>query len=102
MIVIIFVIEKHNMIRPGSFADGIRSINTKGALVRPARLTKARAILLLDFIEEFKRNWYCHHDESETLPEQEDDMQLAMQWIFNQINKRWSQNELYDQPKKKK
>lgn len=84
-------------IKKDSFADGIRKLNTKGALCTPANLTKKRAIILLDFIGEFKHHWYSKHDDNFM----EDDMQKACQWIVNQINKRWSQNELY-QPRKRK
>lgn len=86
-------------IKEGSFADGIRKLNTKGALVIPTRLTKARARILLDYIPVFKHKWYCEHNEKGHPGE--DDMQNAMQWLANQINKRWSQNELYS-PRKKK
>jgi methanogenic corrinoid protein MtbC1 len=80
-------------IKEGSFADGIRALNTRGALVIPTRLTKARARVLLDFVDEFKHHWYATHDKDNT--EGEDDMQQAMQWVMNQISKRWSQNELF-------
>lgn len=84
-------------IKPGSFADGIRKINTNGAFVIPVRLTKKRARLLIDFIEEFKRDWNNKHEEGH---HSENDMQSAMQWILNQVSKRWSQNELYSDTKK--
>jgi hypothetical protein len=85
-----------NEIKPGSFADGVRKINTRGALVLPARLTKKRGRLLLEFIDQFKHNWYCDHDEKDPgYKEDENDMQMAMRWILNEVNKRWSQNELY-------
>lgn len=82
-------------IKKGSFADGIRMINTRGAFIKPARLTKQRAIILLDYIEEYKRSWYCSHPENEGFEDMENEMQLACQWLMNQISKRWSQNELY-------
>lgn len=88
-------------IKEGSFADGIRLINTRGAFIKPARLTKQRAIILLDFIDEYKRSWYCSHPEGEGFEDMENEMQLACQWLMNQISKRWSQNELYE-PRKKR
>ena len=82
----------------GSFADGIRKLNTKGALVVSTKLTKKRALMLLNFIDEFKHNWYCQHEEGHNL---ENDMQKTCQWLLNEINKRWSQNELYAPNKKR-
>jgi len=79
-------------IKPGSFADGIRMLNERGALVIPARLTKKRALMLLDFIGEFQHRWHGRHEEGHHL---EHDMQMTCQWLINQINKRWSQNELH-------
>lgn len=92
--------QKYSTIKLGSFADGIRMLNEKRALMLPANLTKKRAIILLDFIDEFKRNWYCDHKEGDDFLE--DDMQKACQWLLNQINKRWSQNELYYPNKKQR
>ncbi|HAB52523.1 MAG TPA: hypothetical protein DCE80_10210 [Ignavibacteriales bacterium] len=88
-------------IKEGSFADGIRLINTRGSFVKPTRLTKQRAIILLDFIDEYKRSWYCSHPEGEGFEDMENEMQLACQWLMSQISKRWSQNELYE-PRKKR
>lgn len=83
-------------IKPGSFADGIRKLNTRGALCRPANLTKIRARLLLRYMDTFKREWYCDHSEQDPDYEKDEtDMQMAMQWILNQVNKRWPQNELF-------
>lgn len=82
-------------IQKGTFADGIRMLNTKGALVKPVRLTKARGRMLLQYIDEFKHRWYCDHPTADK--EMEDEMQFTMQWILNQVNKRWSQNELYSE-----
>lgn len=88
-------------IKKGSFADGIRMINTKGAFVKSTRLTKHRAVILLDFIDEYKRSWYCSHPEGAGFEDMENEMQLACRWLLNQISKRWSQNELYE-PRKKR
>lgn len=88
-------------IKEGSFADGIRLINTRGAFVKPTRLTKQRAVILLDYIDEYKRSWYCSHPEGEGFEDMENEMQMACQWLMNQISKRWSQNELYA-PRKKR
>lgn len=93
------VSRRAGQIKPGSFADGIRMLNEKGALVVPVKLTKQRAVMLLDFIGEFKHDWYCLHEEGHHL---EDDMQKTCQWLLNQINKRWSQNELHTPNKKRR
>lgn len=84
--------EKGKGIEPRSFADGIRMINEKGALVVPTRLTKKRAVILLDMVGRFREEWNMTHKEGHHA---EDDMQHAVQWLCNQIFKRWSQNELY-------
>jgi hypothetical protein len=82
------------MIEPGSFADGVRMLNTRGALVLPGvRLTKKRAVIILSAISEFEHNWNVVNDHRDE--EAYNEMRMAMQWIVNQINKRWSQNELY-------
>lgn len=81
------------------FSEGIRMLNMKGALVQPARLTKGRAIMLLEFVGQFKENFYMEHDNPSK--KMEDDMQFAMQWVVNQVNKRWSQNELYSETDKR-
>lgn len=78
-------------IKKDSFADGIKAFNTRGAFVIPTRLTKNRGRILWESVNEFRRNWYMDHPDSVG----EDEMQFAMQWLVNQINKRWSQAELY-------
>jgi hypothetical protein len=84
-----------------SFAEGLRTINTRGAqVVKGVRLTKERAQIILSFIERYRLEWYDKHPEGQDLGENE--MQLAMTWITNQIYKRWSQNEIYSPSKGRK
>ena len=80
--------------KKNSFAEGLRLINTKGALVKPGvRLTKARAQIILSFVHKYRHEWNDTHEESDA----DNDMQSAMQWILNKIYKRWSQNEIYSE-----
>ena len=87
-----------------SFAHGVKMANTRGALISPVRLTKAHGRILARYIDEFKQNWYCTHDDEgdDTYKQEEKLMQESMQWILNQVNKRWSQNELYSEFNKQK
>jgi hypothetical protein len=64
-------------------------------------MTEEQSKAVLDFIDEYKRSWYCSHPEGEGFDEMENEMQMACQWLMNQISKRWSQNELYE-PRKKR
>lgn len=88
-----------NKIQKDSFADGIRALNTRGALVIPVRLTKHRAIILLDIISRGIEDWNMSHEEGHF---NEHDVQAGAQWVRNQISKRWSQNELHQPNKKRK
>lgn len=90
---------KQSKIKPGSFADGIRMLNEKGALVIPVNLTKRRAIILLDLIHKGLEDWNCTHEEGHF---NEHDVQAAVQWVRNQVFKRWSQTELYNESNFKK
>lgn len=74
------------------FTDAIKQLNTKGPLMPKVKLTKKRALILLDMIHRYRHEWNFNHEEGHHL---ENEMQSAVNWLSNQIFKRWSQNDLY-------
>ena len=72
------------MIKKDSFADGIRMMNTKGALVVPVRLNKRMKEILLILIEEDKSNSEIIFEDCEDCYNR---FMNATTWLFNQLNK---------------
>lgn len=73
-----------------SFAEGIKAMNTRGHGYIPVRLTKKRARILLDVLNDGREQYHFKYSDND-----DNDMQCAVQWVKNFIYKRWSQNELY-------
>ena len=73
----------------GTFADGLMSREQKGIKGPKVRLTKLRGRMLLDMIERL--------EEDTTLmnPDMQDDYCATLQWLTNEIHKRWSIADLY-------
>ena len=79
-----------------SLAEGLEMFATRGGLIKPARLTKKRAIYILRMLKYFEENF-----EMEFKVEDDDlynEYQLAIQWVFNIINKKYSIMELHSPP----
>lgn len=79
--------------KKGEFAEGLRQLNTKGALVLPIRLNKRAGRMLMQIVNHSKDQVAVNFPEEGT--QQEDDFHTALQFIVNEVSKRWSLSELY-------
>ncbi|MEA1849208.1 hypothetical protein U9K52_09815 [Chryseobacterium sp. MHB01] len=78
------------------FADYLKALHTVGAneFIIPTNLTKKRALYLLMLIEKVGKDlqWFMDVDEDDA--EAYDNYQNGIQWVRNQILKRYSRAEL--------
>lgn len=85
-------------LKKGSFAAGLQDMATRGIKGTNVRLTKKRARILRNLINEHRHEISVRYEKEGD----EDDFCAAMQWLANQIDKRWSVFELVDDTRKKK
>lgn len=75
-----------------SLAEGLQLFFTRGALVQPVKMTKRRAVIMLNMLKHFEENFEMDFRVEDD--EMYHDYQMAIQWVFNEINKRYSQADL--------
>lgn len=71
-----------------SFAEGLKIMNTKGALVKTCRFNKPSGIILLKYIDDYIELMLTTHSHWDT--GHEDLFFSAFQWVREEIYKRWS------------
>lgn len=81
-----------------SLAEGLAMFSTRAGLIKPARLTKKRAIYILRMLKHFEENFEMEFKVEDD--EMYNEYQEAIQWVFNIINKRYSIMELHSPPTK--
>lgn len=71
------------------FSEGLKILATRGINGPNVKLTKRRAIILLGIIKDLQ-------DYTSNQPtNMQDDYCALMQWLTNQVDKKWSRFELY-------
>ncbi|MDN4012543.1 hypothetical protein QX233_08745 [Chryseobacterium gambrini] len=78
------------------FADYLKALQTVGAeeFIIPTNLTKKRALYLLTIMEKVGKELEWFMDVNENDSESYDTYQSGIQWVKNQIFKRYSRAEL--------
>lgn len=83
-------VKNYNEKETYSFSEGLRLMSEKGIKGPRVHLTKKRALMLLDFLQKSMGDHVVDMNDKDA-----NDWFAVMQWVRNQIEKRWSMMELH-------